>query len=378
MSTTVLDRNTTSHTRLRGALEQIVIVAIVLVLIQSFLEDFAVVARWSAAARTALAVSGFVFDLFFSIEFLARSYDAWRRYSLREYIYHERGWVDFLASVPLLIFSSGPAVMALAAGGVTVAGLGRMLNVIKVVKAVRVARVLRLLRVIKVFRSIKNADSVMAKRHVAVLNTTAVTVVVFGLIIAGAIGAVTSLPTLESELLTRHDATAQYVAQSAGAEGALHAAAAFDPALLVVQERGITRYSRLDNAQYRHNFTLADYVYIESGRFGLFFDVRASSIVAARDNLTYFVVIVALVLVFMFVYSPHFAMTVSDPIHIMRRGMAEPSYNLEIVIPERYAEDDVYRLAALYNEEYLPLKDRAAETTESSGLTLDSFGNLFE
>lgn len=365
---------------LRNVLENVVMVAIVLVLVQSFLEDFAVLQDWSARTRIALVISGFLFDLFFSIEFLVRSYDAWRHHRWREYIRFERGWIDFMASIPLLILSSGPAVMAIAAGGVTVAGLGRMLNVLKVVKAVRVARVLRLLRVIKIFRSIKNAESVMAQRHVAMVSTTAVTVVVFGLILFNAFGALTNTPSLESELVGRHRALTAFVA-SGGVQptaAALQALAATNPALLVVQERGQTRFSALSNADYAHHYTISDYIYLEEGPFAFFFDVRVSHKTASRDNLMYFLVIVAVVVVFMFGYSPHFAMTVSDPIHIMRKGMEEPTYNLEIVIPERFEEDDVYRLAASYNEVYLPMKDRSADPGEGSALSMDSFGGIFD
>ncbi len=38
--------------------------------------------------------------------------------------------------------------------------------------------------------------------------------------------------------------------------------------------------------------------------------------------------------------------------------MQEEDYNLEVKIPEKYQDDDVYQLARLYNEKYLPLKAR--------------------
>ena len=65
-----------------------------------------------------------------------------------------------------------------------------------------------------------------------------------------------------------------------------------------------------------------------------------------------------MVLSFLFIYSPHFALTISDPIHIMRRGLQEEDYNLEVKISEKYQDDDVYQLTRLYNEKYLTLKAR--------------------
>jgi hypothetical protein len=45
----------------------------------------------------------------------------------------------------------------------------------------------------------------------------------------------------------------------------------------------------------------------------------------------------------------------------MRRGLEEPGYNREVEVPERYREDEVFRLARSYNEHYLPLKARNQE-----------------
>ena len=65
----------------------------------------------------------------------------------------------------------------------------------------------------------------------------------------------------------------------------------------------------------------------------------------------------------------------------MRRGLDEQSYNLEVRIPERYRNDDIYRLAASYNETYLPLKDRNRDEEASADnldLKMEDLGNLFE
>ena len=142
--------------RTKSALESIVIAAILLVLAQTFLEDFAVLMGWTWNTRMVLVYAGFFFDLFFTVEFLSRLYTA--VYSGRggRYFFRERGWIDFLASIPLLLLSSGPAVLALLTGGSAMFALGSMLNVLKVVKAVRIARILRLLRVLKIFKQIKD------------------------------------------------------------------------------------------------------------------------------------------------------------------------------------------------------------------------------
>ncbi|MEW5815433.1 MAG: hypothetical protein AB1798_08590, partial [Spirochaetota bacterium] len=56
--------------------ESLVVVVILLVLVQTFLEDFSTLAVWSWEVRKILVITGFAFDLFFTLEFLGRLYFA--------------------------------------------------------------------------------------------------------------------------------------------------------------------------------------------------------------------------------------------------------------------------------------------------------------
>lgn len=355
----------------RSFLENIVLLAIVLVLVQTFLEDLATVLGWSVASRQALLLAGFFFDLFFTIEFLARAYDAYRYRRLRSYLWFDRGWIDFLASVPLLVLNSGPSVLAMYIGGVSIVGVGGMLNVLKVVKAIRIARVLRLLRVLKIFRKIKNADSVMAQRHIASISALTVSVFVF-VLLGLAIGAtIVPFPALDTTYQEEVIGTVDYLVEADLAEPGraqdLAAYAASHRSILTVEQGGEVRYSRFDQPYLDRFYQAVDYGLLERGDVSVFVDLKPLNVEQAASNLRYFVVIVGLILTLMFVYSPHFAITITDPIHVMRRGMAEKNYSLEVRIPSEYAEDDIYRLAHQYNEVFLPMKDRENATDEMEG-----------
>ncbi|NBF40649.1 MAG: hypothetical protein GVY14_09555, partial [Spirochaetes bacterium] len=102
---------------------------------------------------------------------------------------------------------------------------------------------------------------------------------------------------------------------------------------------------------------------------GVFFDVRPLNAEQSRQNIAYFAMVVILVVFILLFYSPHFALTVTDPIHVMERGFSERGHNLEARIPDRYRGDDIFRLASLYNSVYLPMKDRqvGGESTGGSG-----------
>jgi hypothetical protein len=366
-----------------AVLENIVIVAIVLVLVQTFLQDLATLYNWTWSTRRLLLFIGFGFDVLFTIEFLVRLYFAVLNRRGARYFFFERGWVDFIAAVPLLLLNSGPAVLAIAAGGVSVVGFGGMVNVLKVVKAIRIARILRLLRVLKIFRRIKHTDSVMAQRHVARIATLSTTIIVAVLLGFAFVAAAIDMPSLEDQFQAQTDRAVELVrSEDLAAErnrDLLQSVANAEPTILKIEQSGDTLYSRYDTEYIDTYLGPVDYGYVESGRIGVFFDVRALNAEQARQNLIHFIIIVILVGVLLFFYSPHFAMTVTDPIHIMRRGMGEAGYNLEIKIPHRYRTDEVYRLAELYNQVYLPLKDRAGNEQEGgiSELKMDDVRDFF-
>jgi len=348
--------------KLINVLESVVVLAIFLVLIQTFLEDFAVLMGWKMHFRQQLMITGFFFDLFFTIEFIIRLYYAIVNRKAFVYLTSERGWIDFMASIPLLMLNSGPLAFSIFFGGSAFLGLGGMLNLLKVIKAIRIARILRFLRIIKIFRRIKNTDSPMAQRHVANITAIGVTVLVFSLLIFTFSTGSMEVKGLDTFILSHQEDLAAQLSSQKENKPALAASLNIlketEESLLIVKISGKAVYSRFDNGYYEQNFGPGEYSYFSDGSFEVFFDLRPYVQQLSRESLLFFVIVLLLVLAFLFIYSPHFALTISDPIHVMRRGLQEDDYNLEVKIPEKYQDDDVYQLAELYNEKYLPLKAR--------------------
>jgi len=360
----------TSGSRVIQFFETLVIFAIVLVLAQTFLEDYAVLAGWSWPVRKFLIFSGFGFDLFFTLEFLIRFFSALSKRRAGEYFFRRRGWIDFFASIPLILFNSGPMVLALLAGGGVARGLGGVFNVLKLAKAVRIARILRLLRVLKVLKQIKYAGSVMAQRHTAKLTTVAITATVFTFFVWSLLESGGVVPrVLEEEYLRAQRSSAVRVVeilQSAELstqerEVELSRFIEQNPNILIVKRNGETEASRYSNREFTRLFGPVDYGYLERGAYSFYLSRIPLAKERSKRTLLLFMIILAMVLSFLLYYSSHFAITVSDPLLIMRRGFSEPGYKLEVKIPERYRDDDLFRLAKLYNEEYLPLKERMGQ-----------------
>ena len=370
--------------RINAVLEGVVIGAIVLVLVQTFLEDFATLIGWSWNLRRALIFTGFAFDVFFTIEFLVRIYTSIYQGRGLEYFAYRRGWIDFVASIPLLLFSSGPAVLTVVAGGTMMFAVGGILNVLKVIKAVRIARILRLLRVLKIFKQIKYTDSVMAQRHVAKITAMVVSLFVLVVFVLSIVTGILGVPSAEDVVSEKQQRTADEIiaVSSRGpiADELLESIAKRNEDLLIVKVEQTTKYSRYENDRYDEEFGPSDYRYIEEGSLSFFFDNREAAKLQSKDNIAFFIIIVLLVVLLLVYYSPHFALTVTDPIHVMRKGMDDPSYNYEVKIPDRYHDDDIYALAESYNAVFLPMKDRNRDPSDaqSSLLELDDIKDIFD
>ncbi len=367
---------------LTSVLESLVIAAILLVLAQTFLEDFAVVSGWPVELRSRILLAGFFFDLFFTVEFLVRLFYAIMNRKAVRYLTLERGWIDFLASIPLLMFNSGPAAAAMITGHGIVIGAGGILNLLKVIKAIRIARILRFLRIIKIFRGIKNIWSPMAQRHVASVTTISVTVVVFSLLFFTVASGGLHFNGLEEAFTEEQRKTAAYLVDNKDDPSQLATALkileAVDTSLLVVRHRGQLLFTRYSDGYYRETFTYGDYSYLQRDELELFFDQRPLVRQLSRQSLLFFFIVVLVVLAYLLIYSPHFALTVSDPIHVMRRGLEEADYNLEAKVPEKYADDDVFRLAAAYNEKFLTLKDRTQSEEGQSLLGVEEVSSALK
>jgi hypothetical protein len=371
--------------KIGNVLETTVVVAIVLVLAHTLLDDLSILAGWTVEARRWIIWSGLGFDLFFTAEFFTRLYAAIARGEGGAYFLRQRGWIDFLASIPLLLLNSLPNAMALLAGTGLVMGVGSFLNILKVIKAVRIARILRLLRVIKLFRGIRYARSPLAQRHLATIITISVTVLVAWTIGATIMQSVGVLPGLEGPYAAGQSLRMQAIVAGDNSLPALTARAAaiasLDPGILAVRlENGPTIYSRYDTGYYASRFLPGDYGYRAENGVEIYLDERPVAQAAAREAFIFFVAVLLTVMGFLFFYAPRFALGISDPVYIMKRGMEEKDYNLEVRIPAEEANDDVFALAALYNAVFLPLKDREGRDSDEtkSTLSIDDVRDLVE
>ncbi len=372
--------------RIVSFLEGLVIVMIVLVLVQTFFEDLAVLFGFTWSIRKILIVTGFCFDLFFTLEFLTRFYVAISMGNLKEYMGRRQGWIDFIASVPLVILNSGPAFVALMAGSGVLFSVGGILNILKIVKTVRIARILRLLRVLKIFKQIKNTNSTMAQRHLSKITAMVITAFVFTVFAFSLFSGLLNFPQTDTAFNKNSIQTVEAFSTSltlSNPKTALESMSVSNDLLLIVKKGDETLFSRYDNSYFHEYFGTGDYIYLEKGEYSFFFDLREVNRMESRNNLMYFFIVVIMTVILLFLYSPHFAMTVSDPIHVMRRGLDEKNYNFQVKIQDKFRDDDVFRLGDSYNRVFLAMKDlqnqqdSEPETPDDLELKMEDLGDLF-
>jgi len=366
--------------KLKDTVENFILFVILLVLVQTFMEDLAVLLGWSWTVRRTLVFTGFAFDLFFSIEFMVRYFSALKNSRAVKYMLYQRGWVDLVASLPLLMLSSGPAVISILHGSAFMGAAG-MLNILKVVKTVRIARILRLLRLLKVFKKIKFVNSPMAQRHMTRIITTVVSSFVISLTVISFCLSLIPSRDLDKDYIMKHQVMADTANHliNGGTENLVQEFQKYDSVLILRSDEG-TLFTRYDNDYYKNWFGPSDYGYVKSGNVELFYSLKPLYTGESSNNILIFLSILSMLIILMVTYSPHFAITVTDPLNIMVQGMSDASYNLEVLIPEDLETDGVYRLARLYNEEYLPLKARTNSSGEGGtlALKLDDFDDLFK
>ncbi len=362
-------------------LEAIVMLAIGLVILFTFVEDLSTYLLWDWNLRRILIFAGFGFDVFFTLEFIVRYTGSIIKDDTWEYLFHKRGWIDFAASFPLLLFNSGPSVYLLLSGSVFVGGAG-ILNILKVVKAVRVARILRMLRVLKIFRNIKSIDSVMTQRHLARIVSTVVVSIICAMFF-GSIFFSLNFISNNSEEISKNTAleTAKYIDSRILTEKEeILDFLKIRKDILLIKNKGEAIYIPLTDDMYKTYFGPGDYMSIRHGESEIFFDLRYKNAEDALPGMLLLITIIIIVIVLMLVYSPHFAITISDPVFIMLKGMRDKNYNLEVDIPGRFKNDDIFRLSREYNNKYLTLKarDNNEEGEAESSIKLEDLGDLFE
>lgn len=385
--------------------ENFIIVAIIFALFITILDEFATLLQFSVSTRNIILVASFITDLLFTGEFIARTVVTKRHGAFRHYMMHQRGWVDLISSVPLLLLSSGPEMLLLINPELFTSGAGLgFMSSIKIVKAVRVSRILRLLRLLKIMGKIQNTDSHMANRHIAMISTIATMafISVYSIMAFSGVLSFTEIETQQEQFYRQLAVNIQKSATSSGKPPAEQHELARERIGELMFDMNSASGS-LMQVYYKNRLLLSNYkeadlashfkYYPDAGVTDKFRgDMHVHSLTEgdmlmyistwpvarekARVNIMVFFGICAIILSFMFIYSRHFVQNVTDVLHVMRKGTTEDGFNLEVAIRADFADDEIFQLAQTYNDKILPekMRQKAANTaSDTGGLSLNDF-----
>lgn len=360
-------------------IEYFILLAIVLVIALVIVEELAIIYHWEHQWIEKLIIASFFFDLLFTGEFVGRSVVSARHGHFWYYIRAQRGWVDFLTSLPLLLLVSGPAVLLIFLNESDDSVFLGYLAVLKSAKAIRVTRVLRLIRVIKLFGKIQNTESLMTNRQVGIISTMMVVTLISALVISQFIPALHIGDRHEYQQWKLDALTTVFTevrpAGQPGGDGPTEAWAlklvkespAYKDLIRLKDPRGEIIYLHENHREL--DFT-STHKFVPLGDSGYQAEISYHRADAEHAKLNLFLLFAVLILigVLMLLYTPIFAQQIADPIFIMDKGLRQWDYNLEVRVDQDHSHEEISHLARAYNERWLTIKNqiRAYRKSRSS------------
>jgi len=365
-------------------IELFILFMVILVIIQTFLEDFSIYAGMPLDWVKKIRLLAFFFDLFFTFEFITRLLDSITKGKGFFYFFYENGWIDFLSSIPLLLLLSAPEFI-LEVKRVDLyslfadysadfwAFLSIDLSIFKILKAVKIVRIFRLIRILKIFGKIKISGSVTEKHQIRVISTTVIiTIILFFLTLnifqeygwfkkednkviddeltlnrlivnSYNYNNEVNFPDILSNLLKNNNNIIQIFINS--------------KIVYEVNEskKKFMKYYSEKNSDYVAKY---DYELPVSQNMSIYYSRFLIKKSEAFYNLTIFSLLIFVLLSIVVIYKNIFKSSITDPIYVMRMGFNKIDYIYNVKIKKYQESDDIFLLSEDYNNKWLPAKMR--------------------
>jgi len=342
--------------------ENFILLMILVSLIQLFLEEYAIIKVLTIDWKNRIILLGLLMDLIFSFEFIVRTIAALKEKRFITYFFYQRGWIDFISSIPLLLLNSGPAALVIFQGNTVKKGVFVFLNIIRIIKAVRISRILRIVRILKIFGKIQNTESKMAQRHIA----TVTVIGVFSLLLCIIFSGFFILPDTNSLVQTRENDYSGKIEEiitnsellNIPMEDYLKFSFYGDANIIFITYDSMTIIRNKPDYFIETHYSDDQYSVIKRGKITVEISLYDISVDKAKENLFYLLLIFVYVVSVVLIYSKTFAQTISDIIFIIFKGIKQKDYNLQVKIHKHYRDEEIYQFAQFYNEKYLPAKQK--------------------
>ena len=361
-------------------LEVLIFFIIILALFQTFFEDFAIFLNLNDDIIFITKFSSFFFDLFFTIEFLIRLLSAIIKRRGISYITRENGWIDFIASIPLLLLISTPYMLEVfgtsAKIGFIWGGLSFLQNA-KIIKIIRISRVLRFLRILKLTGKANQSNSYMTQRHLTKILTLSIITLTILFATVSILKNINVIPSSKVQTEKEENSFNEYFRKAENYVDPEHIEKNFRdiaeiyPSIVYLHYKNINFIrNELKDNQIGNEFDQAAIDKINRLQTGLYvissplpnmkiiYSRQAELKTEAANNLINFFIILILIIVILLFYSPHFNKTIAIPINEMIDGFEHRSNTAGVNIHNRYRYDEIFRLVSNYNIRWIRAKKR--------------------
>ncbi len=336
--------------------EGLFVILIILVIGQTFSEEFATFMDYSGRIRKNLLLAGFGFDLIFTIEFIIRLSISKKRGNAGAYFMNESGFIDLVSSIPLLLFNSGPLVYITFFSGEAglLTSLG-VLSFLKIIRVIRIARTLRFLRTLKIFGKLRKKYT-MTPIFISRVLTIAISVIVASIIGFFFIdnGNVIQSKSVEVQNILnnymRGETAHNFDKIIGGSESVLY---------IMIGERIV--YRGIDDTAFQENYFNDDYYKRNLGGYEVFFNNKDSKRIHAFINMLMFATIIGIIIFVVILYRRFFNRHIARTALVMLKGFKTIEYSTPVRIAEKNDEFEIYQLANQYNRKWLPIKSRIVE-----------------
>jgi hypothetical protein len=340
--------------------EGLFFILILLVILETYAEEFFAFMDYGVDWRSRLLFAGFGFDLVFTVEFIARLGFARSRRGAGTYMLKEFGFVDLLSSIPLLLLVSGPLLLMRYIPGSSgfFASFGA-LSFLKAVKIVRVIRTLRFLRTLKLFGKTK-PKYVMSSRYVArvlVLSTSIMILTLIGFSFLDN-GKVIRSKSLEVKKIMEN-----YIHNDEHPRVDLIMSGA-DSVLFVEHEREVL-YQGINREQFEAHFFEGDFFTSSINGYEVTFNTKDRTRLQAFVNLLVYTMIIATIIAVAIFFRRFFNRHIATSVDVMLKGFSTQEYSTPVRIRKQAYDLEIYQLADQYNRKWLPIKRRIVEIKQS-------------
>ncbi len=336
------------------AFEGLIFFFIILVIMQTFGEEFAVFRGFSVQIRQYLLIAGFSFDFIFSAEFISRLIVSGKKKKAGVYMAREGGFIDLFSSFPLLLLNSGPLMyMTFFAGQNMLFFSIGSLSFLKIVKIIRITRILRFLRVLKI----------LGKTRIRYIMTPRYISAVLVIVIIICVGAFTGFYVVDNNTVIQPAAAVmeKILVHSPELFQELIPVFGQTGTVLIVKKNGEELYRAIDRESFKNLYMGDDFYTRTIGDYEVIFNNMDSKRMHALIHMMILAIIIGVIIGITTIYRGFFNRHIATVVSVMLHGFSTEKYSTPVRIRRSRADFETYRLAEQYNKKWLPIKRRLIE-----------------